>query len=236
MALAHSPRIVTDGLVACFDAANIKSYSGSGTTWHDISGQSNNSTLIGGPTHISDDPKSLWFDGINDSCELPDVDTYSSTAKFSLLLFAKPIANNFGRLFVNSPNFGNITLLYFTSSNVPYVRFQTGSTIHVSQQISTANWSAQSFTTFIGISIDKDAGTGYCYMKFGNNNSLLINEIETTFTPASTTTFSKNVLCSDGDDTEYLQANISTVQLYNRALPELDIKQNFTAYRGRYGL
>ena len=38
MALAHSPRIVTDGLVLYLDAANTKSYSGSGTTWTDISG------------------------------------------------------------------------------------------------------------------------------------------------------------------------------------------------------
>ena len=32
MGLAHSPKIVTEGLVLCFDAADPKSYSGSGST------------------------------------------------------------------------------------------------------------------------------------------------------------------------------------------------------------
>ena len=45
MGLAHSPKIVTDGLVLCLDAGDGKSYSGSGTTWTDRSGQDNNGTL-----------------------------------------------------------------------------------------------------------------------------------------------------------------------------------------------
>ena len=48
MSLAHSPRIITDGLVLCLDAGNTKSYPGSGTTWTDLSGQGNNGTLVNG--------------------------------------------------------------------------------------------------------------------------------------------------------------------------------------------
>ena len=36
MALAHSPKIVTDGLIFLLDGANTKSYSGTGSTWTDI--------------------------------------------------------------------------------------------------------------------------------------------------------------------------------------------------------
>jgi len=39
------PNIVTEGLVLALDAGNKKSYSGSGTTWTDLSGQENNGTL-----------------------------------------------------------------------------------------------------------------------------------------------------------------------------------------------
>ena len=53
MGLFHSPRIVTDGLVMALDAANTKSYPGTGTTWFDISGNSNNATL-NSVTHKSD--------------------------------------------------------------------------------------------------------------------------------------------------------------------------------------
>ncbi len=41
MAFHHSPRIVTDGLVLYLDAANSKSYPGSGTNWYDLSGNKN---------------------------------------------------------------------------------------------------------------------------------------------------------------------------------------------------
>ena len=53
MALAHSPKIVTDGLVLCLDAANPKSYPGSGTTWTDLSGNGNNGTLVNGASYNS---------------------------------------------------------------------------------------------------------------------------------------------------------------------------------------
>ena len=59
MALAHSPRIVTDGLVLALDAANTKSYPGSGEIWYDLSGngynatRTNNSGYGGQVTHNS---------------------------------------------------------------------------------------------------------------------------------------------------------------------------------------
>lgn len=43
-------QIVTDGLLLHLDAANQKSYSGSGTLWRDLTGRRNNGTLVNGPT------------------------------------------------------------------------------------------------------------------------------------------------------------------------------------------
>ena len=50
MATLYSPKIVTGGLILCLDAANPKSYPGSGTTWTDLSGNGYNATLYGSPT------------------------------------------------------------------------------------------------------------------------------------------------------------------------------------------
>ena len=50
MAFSRGPSIVTDGLVLALDAANHKSYPGSGTTWYDLSGNGNNGTLNCGPS------------------------------------------------------------------------------------------------------------------------------------------------------------------------------------------
>ena len=44
MGTSYNPRIVTDGLVLCLDAAIKRSYPGAGTTWTDLSKQENNGT------------------------------------------------------------------------------------------------------------------------------------------------------------------------------------------------
>jgi hypothetical protein len=60
------PNIITDGLVLALDAGSKKSYSGSGTTWKDLSGNGNNGTLVNGPTFDSGNGGSIVFDGFND--------------------------------------------------------------------------------------------------------------------------------------------------------------------------
>jgi hypothetical protein len=47
MGISYNPSIVSSGLVLCLDAANPRSYSGSGTTWTDLSGNGNNATKQG---------------------------------------------------------------------------------------------------------------------------------------------------------------------------------------------
>ena len=55
-----------NGLVLALDAANTKSYPGSGTTWTDLSGRGNTGTLTNGPTYSSANGGSIVFDGTND--------------------------------------------------------------------------------------------------------------------------------------------------------------------------
>ena len=66
MAFHRGPKIITDGLVLALDAANPKSYPGTGTTWKDLSGGGNNGTLTNGPTYNSVNKGRFTFDGTND--------------------------------------------------------------------------------------------------------------------------------------------------------------------------
>jgi len=61
MGLSHAPRVITDGIVLALDAANTRSYVGSGTTWTDLIG-SNNGTLTNGPV-FTQEPKQEPFGG-----------------------------------------------------------------------------------------------------------------------------------------------------------------------------
>lgn len=49
MATLGGPNIIRDGLVLYLDAANPKSYPGTGTTWYDISGNGKHHTIVGSP-------------------------------------------------------------------------------------------------------------------------------------------------------------------------------------------
>ena len=66
--LTHSPRIITDGLVLCLDAANRQSYPGSGIVWRDLSGGGNDFTIDGsGFTYNSSGYFSMSNGGISKS-------------------------------------------------------------------------------------------------------------------------------------------------------------------------
>jgi hypothetical protein len=95
--LSHSPSIVTDGLVLCLDAANPRSYGGSGTTWSDLSGNGNNGTLVNGPTFNTGSLGSIQFDGVNDfivTTRVPYTGTSTSSITWGLWVYPTSTAGN----------------------------------------------------------------------------------------------------------------------------------------------
>ena len=96
MGLSHAPRVITDGLVLGLDAANTRSYVGSGTTWTDLIG-SNNGTLTNGPV-FTQEPKlepfggagAVEFDGSGDALQIPNTtDTNFGTGDFTVEAWIK---------------------------------------------------------------------------------------------------------------------------------------------------
>jgi hypothetical protein len=90
MATKYNNKIVTDGLVLCLDAGDVKSYSGSGTTWTDRSGQGNNSTLVNGVGFGSNNRGVLTFDGVNDHATAGNFFNYQA---FAINLWVKPASS-----------------------------------------------------------------------------------------------------------------------------------------------
>jgi hypothetical protein len=67
------PNIVTNGIKLYLDAGFTPSYSKSGTFWYDLSGSGNTGTLINGPVYSSDAGGSISFDGTNDYMSVPSL-------------------------------------------------------------------------------------------------------------------------------------------------------------------
>ena len=107
MSHIFGPNIVTNGLVLYLDAGNTKSYSGSGTTWTDLSGNGNNGTLTNGPAYDSANLGGILFDGNNDYITVPDNSSLTSFTNMTLEILVKYNVNNKNQVFVQKWNYGS---------------------------------------------------------------------------------------------------------------------------------
>ena len=81
--------MVSNGLTLYLDAASSTSYSGSGNTWSDLSGNNNHLTLYGNPTFDSNTNGGVInFDESNDLPEpaVPEIKTVFNPSNFHYLL------------------------------------------------------------------------------------------------------------------------------------------------------
>jgi len=85
-----SPRIVTSGLVLALDAADRNSYPRTGTTWRDLSGNSNTGTLTNGPVFSNTNGGSITTDGIDDYINLGNASSIRmGTSNFTISTWVK---------------------------------------------------------------------------------------------------------------------------------------------------
>jgi hypothetical protein len=223
MGLSHSPRIVTDGLVLCLDAANRKSYPGSGTSWTDLSGLGNNGTLTNGPTFDANNNGSIVFDGTHDFVQCSGSITVTA-ATFVCWIRRNGTQGTYdGILFSRGTN---VTGINFQSSN------QLG--YHWNDAASTYNW-ASGLTIpdltwcMVAVSVTSTTATAYLCQASGittatniiSHTSSVLNDIK---------------LAQDDTGGRFFTGNIAQVSLYNRALTAAEVQQNFNALRGRYGI
>ena len=94
MGLGHSPRIVTDGLVLCLDAANKRSYPGTGTTWTDRSTSGTNVSMEGmsSSNYSTNNAGVIDFDGTDDYIDAGSGLISGTNNNFSVSFWASPDA------------------------------------------------------------------------------------------------------------------------------------------------
>ncbi len=227
MALQHSPSIVTSGLVLCLDAASPRSYPGSGTAWYDSSGNGNTGTLVNGPTYNSANLGSIVFDGVDDYASIANSAVLRPANQLTVCMWAKAISITAGwnALFGQSPYTGAYLIFLETGGTLIRALHNVNGTeyrCNTNQAISTSVYTHIVFTFSTG-----DAIRSY------------FNGVASTTTalPAGTFTYNtSNPFLIGYPGANYFNGNISTAQIYNRALSATEVTQNFNAYRGRYGV
>jgi hypothetical protein len=123
MAVYAGPDIVENGLVLHLDAANPRSYPGTGTGWFDLSGLGNNGTLINGVSYNTSNNGIFTFDNTDDYVSLPNDLGY--TTSFSAFAWFRRIGdavNGFHLIFggqeleISITNAGALRTGIFTTS------------------------------------------------------------------------------------------------------------------------
>jgi hypothetical protein len=222
MAIVYNSSVVRDGLVLHLDAANPKSYPGSGTVWRDLSGLGNNGTLLNGAVFVSSNLGNIAFDGVNDYVSVPNSESLNPSTS-TLVCWAKSNTatwNSLGFLmskrdvFVMHPNSG-VTVSYYYRLNNTWQN-ETVTVPDITQwNMYACTWDGTAITAFLnGIQIRSGNKTG----------------------PLNTSDTGEMTIGRDDGQGRYMNGSISYSTMYNRALSAAEIRQNFNALRGRYGI
>ncbi len=225
---AHAnPNIITDGLVLCVDAADKKSYSGSGTAWSDRSGNNNHGTLQNSPTFDSANGGSINFDSSNDRVAISNSTSLNPTTGLTIEAWA-----NFD---ANSPDFifekGSVNTQYSLFSHGTDIMFRT---FHDADSGYT-NTSVTKSTYITNGQWHHIVGSWD-----GSNKRIFIdsNLVKTaTKTGVLTTTSLDAAIGTFGTSTGYpFGGKIAKVGIYNRGLTASEVLLNFNATKSRFGL
>jgi len=221
VALSHSPSLILPGLVLCLDAANSKSYPGSGTTWTDLSGRGNTGTLVNGVGYNGSNLGSLTFDGSND---------YVDTGKTATQLGIYDADYTFDA-WVYPTNLDSDKTMFGTDQTVGrqglHLVFRGGV---IYQGHYSADFSAGSAT------INAWNNISYTYVKSSSSASIYKNGVLQGSGTIASFIGTTNILLGRWATQYYFIGNGSNYKIYNRALSAAEITQNYNALKNRFGL
>lgn len=240
--LTHSPSIITNGLVLYLDAANRRSYPGSGTTWFDLSGNGNNGTLTNGPTFASGNSGHIIYDGIDDL-----VNTNYATqgmSQFSTDIVFRTTTTYNTSNYYNCPSICGTAQGSGTSGDwlvavkagflVSYDELNnSNNNTDLNYYVSDNKWYFLQVTKTVSGVITYYLNGSVIRQIFGRTN-----ELRTSST--SSTIYGTNWMVGSAfwTESEYrnFQGQIAFNLLYNRSLSYAEVLQNFNALRGRFGI
>lgn len=216
--------MISSGLVLNVDAGNVLSYSGSGTTWLDLSGNNNNGTIVNSPTYVSAGPSSYFSFGSGYGQRTSftyQTPVQTGSTGFTWDVWAYPIANQDGYILMGYR--GTTPLQFYKLTTQKFEMYPASVfrlfTLNVWQNITAVYDGTQSGT---------------------DNMKLYVNGTQVGSRSANQPDLRPSgmpfYVGGDPIGSEYSTARINQVAVYNRALLASEVLQNFNSFRGRFGL
>lgn len=224
--------IVTNGLVLHLDAAQRRSYSGTGTTWTDLSGNGNNGTLTNGPTFNPANGGSIQFDGTNDYVNVSNQFMANFTA-FTYEAFVRIGVNNSGGniMTYSAPSLHTGPQFYWTNTELGLVHYNGGGNrflysykggLSINKDLYyhvVATWT----NGVINLYINGEKQTGLITSSLGASIINVYNDATVSYKVGVHRT-----------DQAFYKGDIAVARVYNRVLSDAEVLQNYNATKARF--
>lgn len=225
--ITGEPPIITNGLILNLDAGSPLSYSTSGTTWTDLSGNGNNGTLTNGIRYSTTNGGSLVFDGVDDKVSLIAGNDFAyGTGDFTVESWIYPTAfAALGKaIFSQSVSGTNYFLFSLGSSGEVSITMTLsggGTPINGPSNVQLNRWSHVAVTRISGVV------TVYVNTSPGTPTTNTTNLTNTTYVPTIGEYSHANQLPFSG--------NIANLRIYKgKGLTASEIVKNYDALKSRY--
>ena len=222
MGIYYNPKSSVDGLILALDAGNLKSYSGSGNIWLDLSGVVGNTSIINAPSFSTD---SFSFNGTNQYAQTPSYafGTNGITMEIIYRTSASDTHSEYGRIL----DWGDTTMSLGTYNSNEFRCWVNAGGSRNSGEFSVLSNTTGFYNNWhhAVMTYDKSVVKGYW------------DNIEK-FSVAKTGDLesgSKVFQIANGDG-NYFGGDIAVVRVYNRALLQSEIDQNFYLFKNKFQL
>ena len=236
--------IVTDGLVLNLDAGFVGSYPTINTTWYDLSGNASNGILTNGPTFNSTNSGSIVFDGADDYINIPHNSSFnfgSGAFTISLVISSNQLETFTAYIKKGGPQeWQNSPAGWYASSGNGggdlswYWVFADGSQHTEITPFSTFSRTNDTFPLNF-FTITRNSSGAFARSWNGSYETLSTVPIIGTSTWTANFDNSSDIWIGRGSQ-NYLNGSAAICRIYNRALSQAEILQNYNAQKSRYGL
>lgn len=218
-------QIFNNGLALYLEPNNKLSYSGSGTTWTDLSGNARNATLVSSPTYSSSNGGAIDF--VSSSyAQLPANNFNFGTGDYTI------------ESWVNLSSSTTNNIIFASQSSNQSGFYALGFNSSIGWFHTTFNGSTRPATTMTPV---PSANTWYHAVAVRESSvlKLYINNVASTSngsTSLSVTSADPRIAINPASGDERWTGRIASLRIYNRALSASEVSTNFNSSRSRFGV
>jgi hypothetical protein len=224
MSSSTGPRIENEGLVLHFDAADVKSYAGTGTVFADRSRRRKNGSLVNTPTYSSSKIKSFEFSS-NKYIDIPN-DTDFNTQTPSVEVWIKTNATTQNGFWFEKGSVNTQYSLFQEGSSIRWRTLAGGQSdlsVVTSTYMDTSNW-YQVVGTY-------SSGFKRLYI-----NSVLVSADTRSGTIPTDIVGGRIGAYGGGAPSYFYNGSLALCKVYNKALTAAEVLQNFNATKSRFNI